>query len=55
MDIFTGEVIAMHSSSFDPNLFVFGISQDNWQLIRNDPMKPLLNKLCKVDILQAQH
>ena len=45
MDIFTGEVIAMHSSpSFDPNLFVFGISQDNWQLIRNDPMKPLLNK-----------
>ncbi len=45
MDIFTGEVIAMHSSpSFDPNLFVFGISQDDWQLIRNDPMKPLLNK-----------
>ncbi len=45
MDIFTGEVIAMHSSpSFDPNLFVFGISQDNWQIIRNDPMKPLLNK-----------
>ena len=45
MDIFTGEVIAMHSSpSFNPNLFVFGISQDNWQLIRNDPMKPLVNK-----------
>ena len=45
MDVFTGEVIAMHSSpSFDPNLFVFGISQDNWQIIRNDPMKPLLNK-----------
>ena len=45
MDIFTGEVIAMHSSpSFDPNLFVFVISQDNWQIIRNDPMKPLLNK-----------
>ena len=45
MDIFTGEIIAMHSSpTFDPNLFVFGISQDNWQLIRNDPMKPLVNK-----------
>ncbi len=45
MDIYTGAVIAMHSSpSFDPNLFVFGISQDNWQLIRNDPMKPLVNK-----------
>ena len=37
MDIYTGEIIAMHSSpSFDPNLFVFGISQDDWQLIRND-------------------
>ena len=45
MDIYTGEVIAMHSSpSFDPNLFVFGISQDDWQIIRNDPMKPLVNK-----------
>ena len=45
MDIFTGHVIAMHSSpSFDPNEFVFGISEDNWQLIRNNPMKPLLNK-----------
>ncbi len=45
MDIYTGEIIAMHSSpSFDPNLFVFGISKDEWQLIRNDPMKPLVNK-----------
>ena len=45
MDIFTGEIIAMHSSpSFDPNLFIFGISQDDWQLIRNNPLKPLTNK-----------
>jgi penicillin-binding protein 2 len=45
MDIFTGQVIAMHSSpSFDPNKFVFGINTDDWQLIRNDPMKPLVNK-----------
>ena len=45
MDIYTGEIIAMHSSpSFDPNLFVFGISQDDWQLIRNNPLKPLVNK-----------
>ena len=45
MDIYTGAIIAMHSGpSFDPNLFVFGISQDEWQLIRNDPMKPLVNK-----------
>jgi penicillin-binding protein 2 len=45
MDIYTGDLIAMHSSpSFDPNLFVFGISKDEWQLIRNNPMKPLVNK-----------
>ena len=45
MDIYTGAIIAMHSGpSFDPNLFVFGISQDEWQLIRNDPMKQLVHK-----------
>ena len=45
MDIYTGAIIAMHSSpSFDPNKFVFGISQEDWQLIRNNPMKPLVNK-----------
>ena len=45
MDIYTGEIIAMQSSpSFDPNLFLFGINQDDWQLIRNNPLKPLVNK-----------
>ena len=45
MDIYTGSIIAMHSSpSFDPNLFVFGINEDDWQLIINNPMKPLVNK-----------
>ena len=45
MDIFSGDIIAMQSSpSFDPNLFLFGINQDDWQLIRNNPMKPLVNK-----------
>ena len=45
MDIYTGEIIAMQSSpSFDPNLFLFGINQDDWQLIRNNPLKPLINK-----------
>ena len=45
MDIYSGSIVSMHSSpSFDPNLFVFGISNDEWQLIRNNPMKPLVNK-----------
>jgi len=45
MDIYTGEMIAMQSSpSFDPNLFLFGISHDDWQLIRNNPLKPLVNR-----------
>ena len=42
MDIYTGEIIAMHSSpSYDPNSFLFGISKDEWELIRNNPLKPL--------------
>jgi len=35
----------MHSSpSFDPNLFFHGISNENWKKIKDDPLKPLLNK-----------
>ncbi|MDA7576507.1 penicillin-binding protein 2 [Candidatus Pelagibacter sp.] len=45
MDIYSGEMIAMYSSpSYNPNSFLFGISQDEWQLIRNNPLKPLINK-----------
>ncbi len=45
MDIYTGEIIAMNSSpSFDPNLFLYGIDKENWNKIKKDPLKPLLNK-----------
>ena len=45
MDIYTGEIVALHSSpSFDPNLFIHGISNKDWKLIRENPLKPLLNK-----------
>ncbi|WP_435166934.1 penicillin-binding protein 2 [Candidatus Pelagibacter bacterium nBUS_28] len=45
MDIYTGDILAMYSSpSYNPNLFLFGISNDDWQLIRNNSLKPLINK-----------
>ena len=45
MDIYTGEIIAMNSSpSFDPNLFLYGIDADKWNEIKNNPLKPLINK-----------
>jgi len=45
MDIYSGEIVAMHSSpSFDPNLFFHGISNQKWKEIRDNPLKPLLNK-----------
>ena len=54
MDIYTGDVLAMHSSpSFNPNLFLYGISQKDWQDIRGNPIKPLINKTLQDYILQA--
>jgi penicillin-binding protein 2 len=45
MDIFNGDIVAMHSSpTFDPNLFLYGISHKDWKSIRNNPLKPLINK-----------
>jgi penicillin-binding protein 2 len=40
-----GEVLAFVSKpTFDSNLFVDGIDQDNWQMLNESPDKPLLNR-----------
>src|SRR5450830_1265777 len=41
----TGEVLAFVSKpTFDPNLFVEGIDQENWQMLNESIDKPLLNR-----------
>ncbi|MFC4557547.1 penicillin-binding transpeptidase domain-containing protein [Virgibacillus kekensis] len=41
----TGETLALVSSpSFDPNQFLFGISQSEWDKLQNDPQQPLVNR-----------
>ncbi|WP_164668066.1 penicillin-binding transpeptidase domain-containing protein [Virgibacillus doumboii] len=41
----TGETLALVSSpAFDPNDFVFGISQSKYNELQNDPQKPTLNR-----------
>ena len=55
MDIYTGDVVAMVSSpTFNPNKFVHGISQKDWNILTADSKKPLINKSIaeKDDILQ---
>ena len=45
MDIYTGEIIVMASSpTYNPNKFTHGINQKDWDDIRKNPLKPLINK-----------
>ena len=45
MDIYTGDIVSIVSSpTFNPNKFVHGISQEDWQMLLNDKKKPLINK-----------
>jgi penicillin-binding protein 2 len=45
IDPSTGGVLALASKpTFDPNLFVVGISSDNYRELRNSPDKPLFNR-----------
>ncbi len=45
LDPNTGEILAFVSKpTFDPNLFVDGIDQENWQMLNESIDKPLLNR-----------
>ena len=45
LDPRTGDVLLLSSfPSFDPNLFVGGITEADWAAIRNDPGQPILNR-----------
>lgn len=45
MDANTGALYAIASyPSFDPNMFVRGLTNEEWQIIRDDPVHPQTNK-----------
>jgi penicillin-binding protein 2 len=46
LDVDTGAIQTLVSyPGFDPNLFTYGISQDDWSRLNNDIHSPLLNKV----------
>lgn len=45
LDPRNGEVLLLYSHpTYDPNLFIGGISRDDWTRLRDDPREPLLNR-----------
>lgn len=45
MDIHNGDVLALVSTpGFDPNAFARGLTQSEWETLRDDPLGPLNNK-----------
>jgi Cell division protein FtsI/penicillin-binding protein 2 len=45
----TGEVLALVSSpSYNPNLFILGLSDSQWAALRDDPKKPMSNRFASV-------
>ena len=41
----TGEILALYSApTYDPNLFVGGVSARDWAALNRDPARPLLNR-----------
>ena len=45
MDIYTGDIVAVVSCpTFNPNKFVHGISEEDWQALIKNEKKPLINK-----------
>lgn len=50
MDPKTGEILAMVSSpSFDQNMFVSGMSHENWESLVTNPYRPLENKAIQAE------